>query len=88
MSLKECIFKINRRFRDLWEHKMFRFAFLLHLFYFIFSIILTLTFFRERNDFLVYYEVGKVFITDINSLYSTNYLWPFRYFPISGAFFV
>lgn len=51
-------------------------------------MILTLIFFRDQNDFLVYYEVGEVFITDINNLYSTEYLWPFRYFPISAAFFV
>ncbi|MBA7494295.1 hypothetical protein ES702_04870 [subsurface metagenome] len=88
MNLKEYMVKINKRFRELWEHRMFRLAILIHVFYFILSMILTLIFFRERNDFLVYYEVGKVFTTDINNLYSADYLWPFRYFPISAAFFV
>ena len=88
MNLNTYFIKIKRRFRELWEFKIFRYAVLIHGFYFILSMILTLIFFRDQNDFLVYYEVGEVFITDINNLYSTEYLWPFRYFPISAAFFV
>ncbi len=88
MNLNTYFIKIKRRFRELWEFKIFRYALLIHGFYFILSMILTLIFFRDQNDFLVYYEVGEVFITDINNLYSTEYLWPFRYFPISAAFFV
>ena len=76
--------KVYRRLRELWEYDIFRYALLIHGFYLILSFILTLVFFREQNDFLVYYEVGKVFITDINNLYNrANYLWPFRYLPIS-----
>jgi 4-amino-4-deoxy-L-arabinose transferase-like glycosyltransferase len=56
--------------------------------YLIVSLILTLTVFRNQNDFLVYFEVGEVFVKDINNLYNANYLWPFRYFPISAVFFV
>ncbi|MFX0007139.1 MAG: glycosyltransferase 87 family protein [Candidatus Hermodarchaeota archaeon] len=51
-------------------------------------MVLTLIFLRDQNDFLVYYKVGEVFITDINNLYTADYLWPFRYFPISAIFFV
>ena len=51
-------------------------------------MVLTLIFLREQNDFLVYYKVGEVFITDITNLYTADYLWPFRYFPISAIFFV
>jgi len=54
-------------------------------------MILTLVFFKEQNDFRVYYRVGELFMTDINGLYNPlNYIdmWPFRYFPISAAFFV
>lgn len=82
--------KIKGRFRELWEFKIFRYAILIHGFYFILSMILTLIFFRDQNDFLVYYEGGKVFIDNINELYNQdNYTrWPFRYFPISAIFFV
>ena len=82
--------KIKGRFRELWEFKIFRYAILIHGFYFILSMILTLIFFRDQNDFLVYYEGGKVFIDNINELYNqANYTrWPFRYFPISAIFFV
>ncbi|MFW5895603.1 MAG: glycosyltransferase 87 family protein [archaeon] len=46
---------------------------------------MTLTVLRHFNDFLVFYEVGKVFIQDIENLYNpSNYLWPFRYFPLGG----
>lgn len=77
------------RFKELWERKIFKYAIILHGFYFIISLILTLTIFRNQNDFLVYYTVGKVFVTDINDLYNrVNYQWPFRYFPLSAVFFV
>ena len=53
-----------------------------------FAIILTLFFYREQNDFLVYYKVGEVVLRDINDLYTEPYLWPFRYFPLSALYFV
>ncbi len=77
------------RFKELWERIIFRYAIILHGFYFVISLILTLTIFRNQNDFLVYYTVGRVFVTDINELYNrVNYQWPFRYFPLSAVFFV
>ncbi|NVM37614.1 MAG: DUF2029 domain-containing protein [Candidatus Lokiarchaeota archaeon] len=90
MNLKEYISKISKRFKELWEFKIFRYAVLIHGFYFILSMILTLIFFRDRNDFLVYYEGGKIFIDNVNELYNQDYYtrWPFRYFPISAIFFV
>lgn len=90
MSLNTYLVKIKRRFMELWEFKIFRYAVLIQGFYFILSMILTLIFFREQNDFLVYYEGGKVFIDNINGLYNqANYTrWPFRYFPISALIFV
>ncbi|MFX1469761.1 MAG: glycosyltransferase family 87 protein [Promethearchaeota archaeon] len=88
MNLKLFYKKINKRFRELWEYKIFRFTIIIHFFYFILSIFLTLIFFRNQNDFLVYYKVGEVFITDINNLYTAEYLWPFRYLPISATLFI
>ncbi len=81
---------IKRRFRELWEFKIFRYAVIIHIFYFILALILTLVFLRDQNDFLVYYEGGKVFINNVNELYNKNNYsrWPFRYFPISALFFV
>ena len=91
MNLNTYIDKIKRRFRELWEIKIFRSALLIHGFYLILSFILTLIFFKDQNDFRVYYRVGELFMTDINGLFDPlNYInmWPFRYFPISAAFFV
>ncbi|MFX0003488.1 MAG: glycosyltransferase family 87 protein [Candidatus Hodarchaeota archaeon] len=88
MNLKGLYLKIIKRCKELWSYKIFRFTVIVQVFYFIFSLILTLFFLREQNDFLVYYKVGEVFITDINDLYTADYLWPFRYFPISAIFFV
>ncbi|MFX1315702.1 MAG: glycosyltransferase 87 family protein [Promethearchaeota archaeon] len=89
MILKNCLFRMKRRLRELWQYKVFRYAFIVHGFYFIFATILTLFFFRDQNDFLVYYKVGKVFIHDVNDLYNqANYNWPFRYFPLSAILFV
>lgn len=88
MELRKNFTKLKTRISELWEYNIFRYTVIIHGFYFVISVILTLSVFRERNDFLVYYEVGKVFTTDINNLYSADYLWPFRYFPISAIFFV
>jgi len=88
MNLKEFYFRISTRLKDLWRYKIFRFTVITQIFYFSLSLILTLIFLRNQNDFLVYYEVGEVFITDINNLYTADYLWPFRYFPLSAIFFI
>ena len=89
MELKQSIFRLKERFGVLWQQKIFRYAVIIHVFYLLLSLFLTLTIFRERNDFLVYYTVGEVFMNDINELYNrTKYLWPFRYFPISAILFV
>lgn len=86
--MKIHINRIKTRFRKLWEFKIFRYAVIIHIFYFILSLILTLVFLRDRNDFLVYYEGGKVFINNVNELYNNNNYtrWPYRYFPISALF--
>lgn len=88
MIVKQAIAKIKSRIRDLWEYNIFRYTVLIHCGYFIVSIILTLTLFREQNDFLVYYEVGEVALRNINDLYTETYLWPFRYFPLSALYFI
>lgn len=91
MDLKLLFVRIEKRWRSLWDYRIFRLTILIHGFYFILSMILTLVFFRDQNDFRVYYRVGELFMTDINGLYNPlNYIdmWPFRYFPISAAFFV
>ncbi len=70
------------------NHFVFRWSFLVHGFYVIFSISLTVIFFPHQNDFLVYYNAGKLFLTDIENLYNPEkYLFPFRYLPLCAAFF-
>ncbi|MFX1296242.1 MAG: glycosyltransferase 87 family protein, partial [Promethearchaeota archaeon] len=90
MEFKQFLNKIKKRFYELWQVKIFKYALVIHLFYFILALFLTLIFFRNRNDFRVYYTVGKVFINDIDGLYDrANYsTWPFRYFPLSAILFV
>jgi hypothetical protein len=43
----------------------------------------------EKNDFIIFYRVGNIFLNDIENLYNqTFYLWDFRYFPLSALFFI
>ena len=78
----------RKKFIELWGHKIFKYTVVLHGFFFLFSLIITLLLFPNRNDFRVYYEVGEVVLTDIRALYTTSYNWPFRYLPVSSLFFV
>ena len=89
MIFVNLLISVKRKFKRFWEEKIFRIAVLLHLFYYILSIILFFTVLSEKNDFLIFYESGKIFLNDINNLYNqTYYLWDFRYFPLSALFFV
>ncbi|MFX1409852.1 MAG: glycosyltransferase family 87 protein [Promethearchaeota archaeon] len=81
--------KILNRIKELWKHNIFRYAILLHSFYFILSIVLFFMFFQEKNDFIIFYNVGDIFLNDTENLYDqANYLWDFRYFPLSALFFI
>jgi len=91
LELKRCISKFKKRLVKLCKSKIFIFSVLIHLFYFIFSTLITLLVFRNLNDFRVYSRVGEIFMTDINGLYDPNNyidMWPFRYFPLSALMFV
>jgi len=86
MSLKT---RILNRIKELWKHKIFRYALILHSFYFLLSIVLFFLLYKEKNDFIIFYNVGDIFLNDIENLYNqTNYLWDFRYFPLSALFFI
>ncbi|MFX1378318.1 MAG: glycosyltransferase family 87 protein [Promethearchaeota archaeon] len=82
-------FHIIKRIKELYKHKIFRYALVLQSFYFILSIILYFSLYQEKNDFVIFYNVGNVFLNDIENLYNqTYYLWDFRYFPLSALFFI
>ncbi|MFX1309467.1 MAG: glycosyltransferase family 87 protein [Promethearchaeota archaeon] len=82
-------FRFIKRAKELLENKIFRYALILHSFYFILSIILFFLFYQEKNDFIIFYNAGNVFLNDIENLYNqTYYLWDFRYFPLSALFFI
>ncbi|MFW9990393.1 MAG: glycosyltransferase family 87 protein [Candidatus Odinarchaeota archaeon] len=86
MNLKS---RIIHRIKELWEQKVFRYALILHSFYFILSIIFFFAFYQKKNDFIIFYNVGKIFLNDIENLYNqTYYLWDFRYLPLSALFFI
>ena len=88
-SIKTQLRKWYSYAREAWNYKMFRYAIFLQLTYFIVSSVLTLIFFRNLNDFRVYYKVGEVFTSNVTNLYDPmNYDWPFRYLPLSAFFFV
>ena len=81
--------KIKIRLKYLWEQKIFRYAVILQIFYFILSIVLFFLLYREKNDFIIFYNVGDIFLNDIENLYNqSNYLWDFRYLPLSALFFL
>ncbi|UCC20602.1 MAG: DUF2029 domain-containing protein, partial [Promethearchaeota archaeon] len=81
--------KLTKRVKELFEQKIFRYALILHSLYFILSIILFFLVYREKNDFIIFYNVGNIFLNDIENLYNqTYYLWDFRYFPLSALFFI
>ena len=77
------------RVKHLWDQKIFRYAIIIHSFYFFLSIILFFLFYKEKNDFLIFWRVGDIFLNDIENLYNqAYYLWDFRYFPLSALFFI
>ncbi|MFX1275087.1 MAG: glycosyltransferase family 87 protein [Promethearchaeota archaeon] len=94
MKFSETIKNFKNRIKGLLTHELIRYAIIIHLFYFFLSIILCLVFFREQNDFLIFYKAGNLFRTDITGLYNPeNYIildqaWNFRYFPLSALLFV
>ena len=89
MTLISLFSRIIGKLKEFWEVKVFRFAILIQLFYFILSIILFFLFLNQTNDFIIFYDSGRIFLTDIENLYNqSNYLWDFRYFPLSALFFI
>jgi len=89
MNKKSIKVSLFEEFQNLYKNKWFKTAFYINAAYLIIAIVLTLTIFRNFNDFLVYYQVGGQFIKDINNLYNPiNYKWAFRYFPLFGLIFV
>jgi len=91
MNYKVIFNNTKKRLTELWNLKSFRYAILLHFFYFFLSIIVTLFFLRTQSDFYVYYKVGEIFVNDPNNLYNPAFytdIWPFRYFPLSALLFV
>ncbi|MFX0105630.1 MAG: glycosyltransferase 87 family protein [Candidatus Hodarchaeota archaeon] len=90
MSIKTQINRIKDRFLELWKTaKIFKYAIILHFSYFIISLILVFTIYREQNDFLIYWRAGGVFLENTPDLYNQEYyIWDFRYFPLSAVFFI
>ncbi|MFX1391104.1 MAG: glycosyltransferase family 87 protein [Promethearchaeota archaeon] len=85
----KLISRVKKRVKELLEIKVVRYALIIHLVYFTLSIILFFLFYREKNDFIIFYNVGNIFLNDIENLYNqTYYLWDFRYFPLSALFFI
>lgn len=94
MNNKTKISDINKRFLELWEINTFKGAILIHMFYFVLSIILFFLVTQNQNDFMIFYKAGELFKGDITNLYNeAQYIingqpWNFRYFPLSALLFV
>ena len=89
MTLKVLFIRVFNKLKEFWNEKIFRYAILIQIFYVLLSIILFFLFLYQKNDFVIFYESGKIFLTDIENLYNqANYLWDFRYFPLSAFFFI
>ena len=92
IKIRKVMQKILEIFENLWKIKIFRYAMFLQVFYVVFSVILTLGFFPNTNDFRVYYKVGEIFLNNPYELYTYDYelngFWPFRYLRISALLFV
>ncbi|MFX1382053.1 MAG: glycosyltransferase 87 family protein, partial [Promethearchaeota archaeon] len=87
MNLKLRLQNIVSRFFELGKFRIFQIAVIIHVFYFIGSIILFAL--KFEVDFEVYYKVGEIFITNPSDLYNqANYNFPFRYFPLCAVFFI
>jgi len=89
MSFQNLLKNTTEKLKRLWRIPIFKYAVIIHLLYFIISTILTLVFFRDLNDFLVYYQAGGTALNNYIELYNPeNYIWPFRYFPLSAFYFI
>jgi len=89
MSDQNLLMNIKQKLKTFWSIPIFKYAIIIHLLFFILSTILTLVFFRNQNDFLVYYRAAEIAINDFMELYNPdNYTWPFRYFPFVVFYFI
>ena len=89
MDLKLQVNKAISRLKELWGVKLFKIAIIFNLIYLIIAIFMTI--FSESTDFEGFFNVGKIFLTNIENLYNPlNYPpdLPFRYFPLSALFFI
>ena len=80
---------IKNKIKNLWKIPIFKYTLVVHLLFFILSTILTLIFFRELNDFRVYYRAGEIALTNFKEIYNPAYYdWPFRYLPLAAFYFI
>jgi hypothetical protein len=89
MSLLELFTETKKTLVLFWQRKIFRVAIFIQIIYLSLSIVLFFLFLSDQNDFIIFYESGKLIFSNIGSLYDqTKYLWDFRYFPLSALFFI
>ncbi|MHA1782361.1 MAG: hypothetical protein ACTSUL_02930, partial [Promethearchaeota archaeon] len=63
--IKEMFFS----FMNFWKEKIFKISIFVQISYLLVAIILFLLFFTEKNDFIIFYQSARIFLTDINNLY-------------------
>lgn len=89
MNLNYLKDPLLKRIKELWAHRIFKIAVLVHTFYVIFSIIFVIMVLRDLSDYYVYYKSSGIFIENIQELYNqSNYPYAYRYFPLSAVFYI
>lgn len=89
MNLNLIFTKTKKRFRELWNYKIFKYSIIIHSLYILICSILIIFWFQDFSDFKVFYKATEVFLTDITDLYNRmNYPYPYRYFPLSVIIFI
>ncbi|MFX0179035.1 MAG: glycosyltransferase 87 family protein [Candidatus Hodarchaeota archaeon] len=89
--MKSYIAYFKKILKVFWGYKSFKAAFYIQIGFIITSIILTLTFLRDTNDFLVFYRSAEVFLNNFQELYNPveyGSAWEYRYFPLSPLVFI
>jgi hypothetical protein len=88
MIEQKLLKNVRFRIKNLWSISIFRYTIIIHSVYFVISTILTLIFFQNQNDFLVYYRTGEIALQDFSEIYNPTNVWPFRYLPLAAFYFI
>ncbi|TFF87939.1 MAG: DUF2029 domain-containing protein [Promethearchaeota archaeon] len=89
MNVDPFVARFKIWIRTLWENKFLRYGLLINFSYLLVSYILFFTLYGNSVDFRIFYTSAKVLLNQPENLYvESNYLWGFRYLPLSTLLFI